>query len=377
MNFFKTKLKYLLAISFVALQFFGQAQTSRKIRFPNLPNYLTLVTDLHQHSVFSDGSVWPDIRVEEAIFDGVDVISLTEHLEYQPHQQDIPNKDRNRSYDLAKAYAEGTDLIVIRGAEITRNLPPGHSNALFIQDANKLIKENAIDAFREAKNQGAFIFWNHPNWIGQNRLGISQLSSLHQQLIDEGLLNGIEVTNENTFAEQALEIANQNNLTIMGTSDVHGLIDWLFDIPGGGHRPVTLVFAKERSEDGVKDALFRGRTVVWYQNNLIGQEQYLVPLIQSSLTMDSVYYETYDGQITQVANVRITNSSDATYVLSNESDFSLYTKQHVFTIDPNTTTTLMIKTGAFLDHFDLQFQVLNATFAYRKHPTITIPVILN
>ena len=121
-------------------------------------------------------------------------------MEYQPHQQDIPNKDRNRSYDLAKAYAEGTDLIVIRGAEITRNLHPGHSNALFIQDANKLIKENAIDAFREAKNQGAFIFWNHPNWIGQNRLGISQLSSLHQQLIDERLLNGIEVTNENTFA---------------------------------------------------------------------------------------------------------------------------------------------------------------------------------
>ena len=41
------------------------------------------------HSVFSDGSVWPDIRVEEAKKDGLDVIAITEHLEYQPWKDDI------------------------------------------------------------------------------------------------------------------------------------------------------------------------------------------------------------------------------------------------------------------------------------------------
>ena len=39
--------------------------------------------DLHIHTVFSDGSVWPTIRVEEALRDSIDLISLTEHLEYQ------------------------------------------------------------------------------------------------------------------------------------------------------------------------------------------------------------------------------------------------------------------------------------------------------
>ena len=42
-------------------------KSNRKIEFPDLPGYKTLVCDLHMHSVFSDGSVWPDIRVQEAI----------------------------------------------------------------------------------------------------------------------------------------------------------------------------------------------------------------------------------------------------------------------------------------------------------------------
>ena len=72
----------------------------RKLKFPDIPGYKTLKCDFHQHTVFSDGSVWPDIRVQEALLDGLDAISLTEHLEYQPHKDDIPHPDRNRSYDI-------------------------------------------------------------------------------------------------------------------------------------------------------------------------------------------------------------------------------------------------------------------------------------
>ena len=58
---------------------------SRSLKFPDIPGYKIMKCDLHLHTVFSDGSVWPDIRVMEALLDGLDVISLTEHLEYQPH----------------------------------------------------------------------------------------------------------------------------------------------------------------------------------------------------------------------------------------------------------------------------------------------------
>ena len=373
------KLIKLSSLTFICLTFMlPQAklygQTHQKIEFPNVPGYQTLVTDLHQHTVFSDGSVWPDIRVKEALFDGIDVISLTEHLEYQPHQEDLPHKDRNRSYELAKEYAKNHELIVIHGAEITRNLPPGHSNALFIQDANKLIHDDYMDAFREAKNQGAFIFWNHPNWVGQNKQGITKLSPIHEELIKEGLLHGVEVTNENTFADQALTIANEHELTILGTSDIHELIDWLFDIPGGGHRPVTLVFAKERSELGVKDALFEGRTVAWYQNSLIGQEKYLTPLIESSLVVDTAYYQMYGNTKTQIAEVVIFNHSDATYLLNNQSDFSFYHATDIVQLNPQTSTTLSVKTVQQLSAFELNFEVLNAIYAKKKHPKIKLKI---
>ena len=36
---------------------------AQPMEYPDIPGYKTLVTDLHQHTVFSDGSVWPDIRV--------------------------------------------------------------------------------------------------------------------------------------------------------------------------------------------------------------------------------------------------------------------------------------------------------------------------
>ena len=360
--------------SFIVPQVKLSAQTQRKIEFPDLPDYQTLISDLHQHTVFSDGSVWPDIRVKEALFDGVDVIALTEHLEYQPHQKDLPHKDRNRSYELAKEYAKNHDLIVIHGAEITRDLPPGHSNALFIQDANQLVHDDYMDAFREAKKQGAFIFWNHPNWVGQNTQGITELSPIHEALIKAGLLHGVEVTNENTFADQALTIANEHELTILGTSDIHELIDWLFDIPGGGHRPVTLVFAKERSELGVKEALFEGRTVAWYQNSLIGQEKYLIPLIESSLVVDTAYYQMYGNKETQIANVVIFNHSDATYLLNNESDFSFYHATDVIQLNPQTSTTLSIKTIKLLSSFELNFEVLNAIYAKKMHPKIRLEI---
>src|SRR5512145_858641 len=114
----------------------------RVIRFPDIPGYKTLVCDFHQHTVFSDGSVWPDIRIQEAVADGLDAVSITDHLEYQPHKDDLPHPDRNRGFIVAMEENKGSDLLLIRGSEITRDMPPGHCNAIFIQDANKLLAED-------------------------------------------------------------------------------------------------------------------------------------------------------------------------------------------------------------------------------------------
>ena len=75
----------------------GPEKADRHINFPDTERYQTLVVDLHTHSTFSDGHVWPTIRVSEALRDGLNAIAITEHLEWQPHLADIPHPDRNRA----------------------------------------------------------------------------------------------------------------------------------------------------------------------------------------------------------------------------------------------------------------------------------------
>ena len=364
----------LLLILMIALPASGQHTHShshgRLMVFPDIPGYQTLKCDFHIHTVFSDGSVWPDIRVQEAIKDGLDAIALTEHLEYQPHIKDIPHPDRNRSYQIALEEAVDHDLLIVHGSEITRSMPPGHSNAIFIQDANRLLDEDPLAVFREAKSQGAFIFWNHPNWTAQYKDGIARLTDFHLQLIEEGLLDGIEVVNETTYSDEALQIALDHNLTIMGTSDIHGLVDWQFEVPEGGHRPITLVFSEEKSEQGIKEGLEAKRTVAWFNNSLIGNSDVLIPLIEASIRVDAASYQ----DDTQVLEVMLTNTSSATLFLDNLSRYNFHNNTGLVELEGEHSETLLIKTGTRLDSIDLEVEVVNARIEPDVSPLITIKV---
>jgi hypothetical protein len=308
--------------------------------------------------------------VQEAIRDGLDAVAITDHLEHQPHEADIPHPDRNRSHAIAAKEARDKALIVILGAEVTRSMPPGHVNAIFIQDANALRQTEPIDAFREAAKQNAFLFWNHPAWLKQAPDGVARLSPLHEQLLKEGLLHGIEVVNEHDYSDEALQIALDRNLTIMGNSDIHGLIDWEYDVPAGGHRPVTLVFAKEKTEAALKTALVERRTVVWFKNTLIGRAEWLDPLLAASLTVASAAYEPK----TTVLEVVLTNRSDVNFQLRNTSAYSLHQDADFLTIDAHTSETITVKTLEHLREIKLSFEVMNAVTAPRVHPTLTFDI---
>jgi predicted metal-dependent phosphoesterase TrpH len=340
---------------------------SRVINFPNIPGYTTLKTDFHQHTVFSDGHVWPDIRVQEALMDGMDAISLTEHIEYQPHKADIPHPDRNRSYYLALEEAKDHDLMIIRGSEITRSMPPGHCNAIFINDANKLLVKDSVESFREASRQGAFVFWNHPNWIAQRPDGIATITPMHRMLIKEKLLHGIEVVNDKNYSDEALQLALDNNLTIMGTSDIHGLIDWEFVNGKAKHRPVTLVFIKDKTEAAVKDALMNRRTIAVYKDLLIGRDEFLVPLVKESLLVKKA---SYIGK-SSVLRVTIENKTNNMFTLANRSNYTFATDNDIVMIKPGEDNIIEVKTKDKLTDISLTFEVLNAVNAPNKHPSVT------
>lgn len=370
----------LMILSPIAMAHDGVAiARERRISFPKTQDgRAVLAVDLHTHSVFSDGSVWPDIRIEEAKRDGLFAMAVSEHLEYQPHIADIPHPDRNRSFQLAseaavvKPDAQGANarpLLVIPGSEITKLvMPPGHINAVFITDANAITSGDVTEQLRIANAQGAFTFWNHPFWTAQAPNGVAVLTPLHAQLIKDKLLHGIEVANASDMSDEAFQIALDNNLTILGTSDVHGLIDWEYDLAGGGHRTATLVLTAAETSEGVKAALKAGDTVAIYNDNLAGKPQNVEAVVRGSLKIDV-------GTAlprTTVVPVSVINDSPIDYILENVGPEGFYDEGHVFTVKSGSTFALLLKNVPDPAKLSLTFKVLNTYVAPRQHLELTL-----
>ena len=296
------KVKSLLILFLVfSLTVTAQLNSRREIKIPDIPGYLTLTCDLHMHTVFSDGLVWPTVRVDEAWREGLDVIAISDHIEYHPFQDDIPI-NFGRSYKIAESRAELYGLIIIRAAEITRQMPPGHYNCLFLDDVAALDQPDFWDAINAAKNQGAFIMWNHPGWRQEDEIPIWY--DEHTRLYDQGLMHGMEVVNGRSFYPLALEWCVEKNITMTGTSDIHSPIGMDYDLSLNDQRPVTLVFATERTKDAVKEALFDGRTVVYSGDMLIGKEDHLKQLFHYSIELvnNNIDYSSGGTFYVQVAN---------------------------------------------------------------------------
>ena len=333
--------KILLSVALCATMFLtAYAQQGKKLQFPNIDGYITLKGDFHTHTVFSDGSVWPTVRVDEAVREGLDVLALTEHLEYRPHKQDI-TADHNRSHELVVNQAKSKKLILIKGSEITRGMPPGHFNALFLTDCNPLEQKEWQSAFDEAKRQKAFFFWNHPGWERQQP-DTTLWFPEHTRLYEQGCMHGIEVANGGSFFPEALEWALEKNLTMMGNSDIHAPSYYHTDPKGEEHRTMTLLFAKERTADGVREALENRRTAVYYQDKIIGREELLRDFLQACLTVKET------RRTEKEIRLSVTNNSPLTLHLvrtGNTPDLSYFRNR---TIRPHSTITLTIqlKNGA-------------------------------
>lgn len=277
----KTKLTIIAAILLSTLTLNAQRKV---LSMPDIPGYVTLKCDFHMHTVFSDGNVWPIVRVDEAWRDGLDVIAITDHIEYQSKKDYIP-VNHNAAWEISQKKASDLNIILVHGAEITRKMPPGHLNALFIKDANPIDTSDFMVAVEAAVKQGAFIQYNHPGWTSQEPDGIPKLYPVHKELIAKGWLHGIEYFNEFQSYPQEIILAmcRDYKLAVMGNSDVHGLISETYKSPEYMQRPMTLVFASERTGESVREALFAGRTAVWYGDWLAGFEEYTAPLFRASV----------------------------------------------------------------------------------------------
>ncbi len=336
--------------------FIGISQTNvrKEIYIPNIGNYFALKGDFHIHTIFSDGTVWPTNRIEEAWREGLDVIAITDHLEYQPHKAYV-DTNTNNAFIIAKDLANSLGIKLIPGAEITRGMPPGHLNAIFITDTEHIKKENVSDAINEAYKQGAFIFWNHPAWKTQVP-GDPYISDMMADMIKKGIVKGIEVVNEDEYSAYAHQWCLEKELTMMGNSDVHSpMYDFLQEFQTD-HRPMTILFAKDSSLASIKEALLNKRTIIWHRNNIIGRESILKPLFEYSVRVTKSGH--YDKKYMWL---EVENKSSFTFILKSDA-IDTYNSFQCNIIYPLAKTRILIKKDMIKGHY-LDISVSNMLVA--------------
>ena len=347
-----------------------------EIVLPQVNGYNIYKADLHTHSAFSDGSVLPEYRVKEAWVDGLDVMAVTEHIEYRRQESkmleylqdyakkgeeidnwDIINKpadkkgirvDLNYAVTLSQKAAEQYGLLIIPGTEITRNPQQiGHYNALFTTDNNAIYDADPLQSFRNAKAQGALIQHNHPGW---QRKSID-MPEFEVKAYAEGLIDGIEIMNGSDFYPGAIDRAKELGLFMSANTDIHGTTAMDYANVEVG-RNMTLIFAKEKTLEAMREALEARRTLAYAFGNVAGDEQLLKDFFLACVKFEPVMKDYKNRQI-----FTITNTSSIPFAFRIGGG-------NVVWLDP--FSTISAKTN------NVKITVENMWYGVDKHPVLEI-----
>ena len=306
-----------------------------EIILPKVNGYQVLKSDLHTHTVYSDGNVTPEYRVLEAWTDGLDVMAITDHVEYRrwegqmvtflkgymPEETKAVNtnlvgkradaqgilSDLNLPYRVAKTSAEQYGITLIPGIEITRDpLTIGHYNALFIKDANTIYDADPVVSIKKAREQGAIIMQNHPGW----RRKSLEVIEFEQKVYAQDLIDGVEIMNGSEFYPSVVDRASEKEMFMAANTDIHSTT--ARDYTSVGQlRDMTLILAKDKSLDAVKEALMARRTLAYGYGSIAGEEQLVRDFFSACITYETLFEK--DGK---QRKVRMSNPTSLTFVLN-------------------------------------------------------------
>jgi hypothetical protein len=151
-----------------------------------------------------------------------------------------------------------------------------------------------------------------------------------------------------------------------------------YDSCKGEHRPMTLVFAKEKTEESIKEALLAHRTAVYYKNILVGDEQHLKAIFEKSIQILNAD-ATIKGK--DKAFVQIHNNSDLDFELVADGSAESITAAGAITLDRDRTTLLTIA-GKQKDHsrtekIRIPYKVKNLVVAPDENLRIELAIDVN
>ena len=302
---------------------------------PQVRGFNIYKADLHNHTIFSDGSVTPEFRIQEAWHDGLDVIAVTEHVEYRPYEGKMMNfltgyvpknvkpansnvirseatdagilSDLNYPVKLYQNAAKAYGITVIPGAEITREPTViGHYNALFTKDNNTIYAKDPLQSIRNAKAQGAIVMQNHPGW----RRTSLDMMEFEEKVYAENLIDGIEIVNGGEFYPRAITRALKHKFFMSSNTDIHGSTSEDYVIGGNGRRNMTFIFAQENTLEALREAMESQRTLAYSHGTLAGEQSLLVDLFKASIATKVIQTASSGAK-----TVLLTNNSSIKYTL--------------------------------------------------------------
>ena len=361
----------------------AQPSQRAEIILPTIDGYNIYKTDLHTHSVYSDGDVTPAFRVREAYYDGLDAIAITEHLEYRRHEGNMlkflkgytngkvvkaKNTDlikhqcpkdgimSDQNYPVEEAIRESKKfgILVIPGTEITREpVKVGHFNALFTTDNNAIYDPDALQSIRNAKAQGALIQHNHPGW----RRTTCAKTKFEVKAYEAGLIDGIEVANGGSFYTTVIDRAINENLFMAANSDIHVGTAETYALKGQ-LRNMTLILAKECTLEALKEALEAKRTIAYSGGYITGKAELLNKLFLASVKHEIVRTNR-DGSCT----IALTNMSSFAYT------FKTSENANPITIKPFNTIQMGVDKSRVLN-----LTLTNMFCGLNTHPTVELKI---
>ena len=339
----------------------------KEIMIPSsLNGYNVYKADLHTHSIFSDGLVHPKWRVYEAWQDGLDVMAVTEHIEnrayenmfheylkeytdkeYQKGPAGLKNVDINFSIREAKKEAVKYGITIIPGSEITRSgSEVGHFNALFTTDNNLIYDEDPVQSIRNAKSQGALVMHNHPGWRRKD----IKMTPTEKTAYGEGLIDGVEVMNGGMFFPGIIDRVREYNQFIAANTDVHRTTACDYRLTGAD-RPMTLILAKDKSLESLREALVQRRTIAFGFNTLCGSEELLRDFFYACVKVTRI----------NETSVLVTNMTSITFKLQQG-------KGRILNFDPFTSMVATVKKGSDT----VSYRVVNMWTGVDSHPVIEL-----
>lgn len=242
--------------------------------------------DHHLHSWMSDGKDSPMYMAAFACRRGYDYCAITDHRTWEPSL-------------ITKAFFDptGVDFLVLPGEEVHAPDNPVHILSLGAQESVNDWWRDHEDEYRAAvearlpeidadmgaedryacassqvmfdriRDKGGLSVLCHPHWIVKNVL--HETEDVTDFLVDNRRFDALELVAGGAYEDGTqMQLSYYHRLPampILGNSDAHGVANDQLE-PGN----FTIVFARELSVEGVKDAIMQSHAIGGCDNKLYG-----------------------------------------------------------------------------------------------------------